>query len=115
MTEIETPFQKIHISHSTLAEVVIWLQRNQSEAAAEECLAEALGDGPIVVEPMTNEIFQSAVDIFTSDTNKDPNFGEYLDYAMMQDTGIKHILTWDSDFCRFNDALTMFPHKMWNV
>lgn len=113
--EIETPFRELHITHSTLVEVVVWLQRNQSEAAAEDCLDEALGDSPIIVQPTTNEVLQSAMDAFTGDTNKDPNFGEYLDYAVMQDNEIKHVLTWDSDFCRFNDTLTMLPHKMWNM
>lgn len=115
VVEIEIAFRQLHITHSTLTEVIIWLQRQQSETAAEQCLTEALGDSPIIVQPTTDAVFQSAMDLYIEDTNKDPNFGEYLDYATMQETGIEHILTWDSDFCRFNETVTMLPHKMWNM
>lgn len=115
VAEIETPFRELHITQSTLTEVTIWLQRKQSETAAEQCLVEALNDSPIVVRPTTDAVFQSAMEAFITDTNKDPNFGEYLDYETMQETGIKHILTWDSDFCQFSDTVTMLPHAMWNM
>lgn len=113
--EIETPFREIYITQATLSEVTIWLQRNQSESAAEECLSEALGDSPIVVYPTSEEVFRSAQEMFEADNNKDPNFGEYLDRAAMQEAEIEHILTWDSDFRRFSDNITMLPHKMWNM
>ncbi len=114
VAEIEIPFRNIYITQSTLTEVVIWLQRNQSEAAAEECLTDSMeSSSPIIIQPTTDEVFQIAIREFVEDTNKDPNFGEYLDYATMQNNGIEHILTWDSDFCRFGDELTMLPHKMW--
>lgn len=112
---IEIPFQEIHITQSTLTEVAVWLHRNQSESAAERCLSEAFGESPIVVEPTTTTVFQSAIDAFVADSDKTPNFGEYLDYASMKDAKIEYILTWDSDFCRFNDTITMLPHMMWNV
>lgn len=113
--EIETAFRQLYITQSTLTEVIIWLQRQQSESAAEECLNEALGTSPIVVQPTADTVFRSAMETFVKDTNKEPNFGEYLDYVTMQDVGIEHILTWDSDFCRFGDTVTMLPHKMWNM
>lgn len=115
VAEIETPFQELHITHSTLTEVAIWLHRNQSEDTAEQCLTEASGDSPIVVKSATDEVFQSAIEAFVDDENKNPNFGEYLDYAMMQEYDIEYILTWDSDFHRFNDEVTLLPHKLWNV
>lgn len=113
--KVETAFRELHITQSTLVEVTISLQRNQSEAAAEQCLTEALGDSPIVVQPMTNAVFQSAKEAFIGDTNREPNFGEYLDYVTMQKAKIEHLLTWDSDFCQFNDTITMLPHGMWNM
>jgi predicted nucleic acid-binding protein len=116
VVEIETPFREIHITQSTLTEVTIWLQRNQSEAVANQCLTETLGDSPLTVQPTTNAVFRTAMEDFVDDTDKDPNFGEYLDYATMQERererDIEHILTWDSDFSRFNDTVTMLPHKM---
>lgn len=115
VAEIETPFQQLHITQSTLAEVTIWLQRNQPDDAAEKCLTEALGDSPIIVNPITDAVFETAVNSFVDDVDKVPNFGEYLDHATMRDAGIEYILTWDSDFCRFNDTVTMLPHSMWNM
>lgn len=112
---IELPFQKVYINQSTLTEVAVWLHRNQSELAAEKCLTEAFGESPLIIEPTTTTVFQSAIDAFVKDSNKDPNFGEYLDYATMQEAQIEHILTWDSDFCRFGEQITMLPHKMWNM
>jgi predicted nucleic acid-binding protein len=115
VTNVETPFREIHTTQSTLSEVVIWLQRNQSEAAAENCLNEAMSDGPIAVSETPRSVLEAAADAFLDDSPKEPNFGEYLDHAAMNDSGIEHILTWDSDFCGFSGSITLLPHSMWNV
>lgn len=113
VSESETPFQQIHVTQATLSEVSVYLHRNCSEIAAEDCLSEALGDGPISVHNTTPDIFSDAVSRFNRASDKSPNFGEYLDYATMMHEDIEYILTWDSDFCAF-DNIIMLPHKMWS-
>lgn len=110
--EHEIAFRTLVISNVTLAEVVISLHRDYSEAEAEECLQEVRTSEPFQVIHTSGDRFSEAASHFESVQNKDPNFGEFIDFQVMQDNDIQHVATWDNHFTSFED-ISLHPISVW--
>lgn len=105
-------FRKLVISNETLTEVVVSLHRDYTETEAEKCLREVRTSETFQVIQTSRERFDEAASHFESVRNKDPNFGEFIDYQVMQDENIQHVATWDTDFTSFED-ISMYPISRW--
>lgn len=108
----EIAFRRLVISSQTLTEVAISLHREYTEEEAEECLQEVQSSDTFKVIQTQKERFANAVSHFESVRDKDPNFGEFIDYQVMQDEEIHYVATWDTDFLSF-EQISMLPVVRW--
>jgi predicted nucleic acid-binding protein len=108
----EITYRRLVISSQTLTEIVISLHRDHSESEAEECLEEVRRSGAFEIVQTPRERFDRAADHFDRVGNKDPNFGEFLDYQVMRDEGVRYVATWDTDFTTF-DGIELLPVVRW--
>jgi len=110
----EIAFRRLVISNETLTEVAISLHRDYTEKEAERCLREVQSRDVFEVIQTSKERFERAVSHFERLEDKNPNFGEFIDYQVMQDKDIQHLATWDTDFTTFGQ-ITMLPVTRWGV
>lgn len=108
----EIAFRRLVVSSQTLTEVVISLHRDYTEEEAEECLQEVRSSDTFEVLQTSTERFDKAASSFDGTQDKDPNFGEFIDYQVMQDEDIQYAATWDSDFMSF-DQISLLPVVWW--
>jgi predicted nucleic acid-binding protein len=108
----EIAFRRLVISSQTLTEVVISLHRNDTEEEAEECLQEVRSSDTFKVIQTSSEHFEMAASNFEETQDKDPNFGEFIDYRVIQEEEIQYVATWDSDFTSF-DQISLLPVVRW--
>jgi predicted nucleic acid-binding protein len=110
----EIAFRQLIVSSETLAEVVISLHRDYTEEQAEECLREVRSNDTFEVMQTSRERFDRAASHFEEIRNKEPNFGEFIDYQVMKDEEIRYVATWDTDFTSF-DRISMLPVVRWGT
>lgn len=112
--EGEIAFKNLVISSETLTEVVISLHRSGTEAEAAECLNEVRTSDVFEVIQTPQERFDAAAAHFEYIRNKDPNFGEFIDYQVMMENRIQYVVTWDSDFESFK-RISLLPISRWGT
>lgn len=105
-------FRKLVISNETLTEVAVSLHRDYTETEAEECLREVRTSETFQVMQTSRERFEEAALHFESVQNKEPNFGEFIDYQVIRDKDIQYVATWDTDFTSFEN-ISMYPISRW--
>ncbi len=110
--DYDIAFRKLVISNETLTEVAVSLHRDYTETEAERCLQEVRTSETFQVIQTSRERFDEAASHFESVRNKDPHFGEFIDYQVMQDENIQYVATWDTDFTSFGD-ISMYPISRW--
>jgi predicted nucleic acid-binding protein len=89
----EIAFRKLVVSNETLTEVVISLHREGTEAGAGECLREVRTNDIFEIAQTSRDRFDAAAGHFEYLRDKDPNFGEFIDYQVMMEEGIRYVAT----------------------
>lgn len=110
----EIAFRRLAISNETLTEVAISAHRDYAEEKAEECLQEVRSSDTFKVIQTHRERFDKAASHFERTQDKEPNFGEFIDYQVMRDEEIQYVATWDTDFKSF-DEISMLPVVRWGI
>jgi len=108
----ELPFREIIVSWSTLSMVVTALRSRVSDRAAMECLEEVDSKDIFNIAYPDQAIYQNTLTDFQDRDGDKPNMYELVDYLLMIDDNIEFILTWDSDFKRF-DGINLLPNGYW--
>lgn len=108
------PFTTIHTTRETLNIAITSLGHgNGDRSGADDCLEKVCESDVFEIHHCSSSKYESVVSDFLEYRPREISIQEAVLANIAKSTDITHIATWDSDFTRYNDELTLYPRNYW--
>lgn len=112
--EDEIPFRQIHLTRETLNIAVTSLGHRQNDRkGADRCLTTVRESDVFQIHHCTSVEYDRVARSFLEYDPRTISIQEAVLAVLAQENGIAHLLTWDSDFTRYDDELVLYPRNYW--
>jgi predicted nucleic acid-binding protein len=114
ITETEMPFGTIHTTRETLNIAITSIGHRRGERElSDECLNTVVDSDLFRLHHCPEELYEVVKDEFLQYEPREISIQEAVLAMHAKDLEIHHIMTWDSDFTRYNDDMTLYPRNFW--
>jgi len=112
--EGELPFSTFHTTRETVNIAITSLGHGGSDPdGADDCLQTVRDSDLFEVHHCTSEEYASVVEDFLAFDDRGISIQEVVLARIAESEGVQHIATWDSDFARYDDRVTLYPRNYW--
>jgi predicted nucleic acid-binding protein len=112
--ENEIPFRTIHTTRETLNIAITSLGHgNNDQDGANKCLNTVIESELFRLHHCSSSKYDQITQEFLGYNPRTISIQEVILAVLAQDNNITHLLTWDSDFTRYNDEIVLYPRNYW--
>lgn len=110
----EIPFRTIHTTRETLNIAITSLgHRNNDRDGADKCLNTVIESELFCLHHCDSSKYSQIIQEFLDYNPRNISIQEVILAVLAQEHSITHLLTWDSDFTRYNDEIVLYPRNYW--
>lgn len=110
----EIPFNTIHVTSEVLDIAVTAIGHgNNNREAADTCLETVRDSVYFEIHYINESRYLESVDDFLGFNPRKISISEAIMADVAEDEDIEHVVTWDSDFTRY-DFLSLYPRNFWD-
>lgn len=114
ISEDEIPFRRVHLTRETLNIAVTSLgHRRNDRDGADRCLTTVVKSDVFQIHHCSSVEYDRVVQSFLEYDPRTISIQEAVLAIIAREMGISHLLTWDSDFTRYDDDLVLYPRNYW--
>jgi|AntRauMinimDraft_3_1070383.scaffolds.fasta_scaffold00725_10 predicted nucleic acid-binding protein len=112
--EDELPFSTFHTTRETVNIAITSLGHGKSDPdGADNCLERVRDSDLFEVHYCSPEVYASVVEDFLTFDDREISIQEVVLARIAETEDVQHIATWDSDFTRYTDRVTLYPRNFW--
>lgn len=114
MTESEVAFRTIHTTRETPNIAITSLgHRHGERESADDCLNTVLESDLFELHHCSEDLYEQANQEFLQYEPREISIQEAVLACIAKVREVNHIMTWDSDFTRYDDEITLYPRNFW--